>query len=682
MIKLTKILIIITLTLIWLASFGIPALAGSSMDDGTMLLFVGEDIELLSIASRREETPARAPAVAKVIRREEFMQRGHNSLSRILQETPGFHMARRELGHQPYLRGIPDSVLFLYDTVPIGSEISKSLHPIDHELSLAAIKQVEIIRGPSSVLWGPDAFAGVVNVVPLSGRDFQGAESGILYGIPGDHKGAYLNLGHDAGAWDGFISLSARHGLEDSSSATLVSFFDHDGSMPVSPDERTGRKKPGYAYYLDSYSRLNLGRKISLSARLSDSYYPYTVKSHEGDQRWLESRSLPSGYVKLDANHDLDMETRVRLSGYYSRMEHEHEIIDKEITQKESSYYFETLLDRSLFNARGLLTAGLSFKHKEIRNAPVWDSYIPIFLVPDNQTFLPGLQTSDFTNNVWSVFGQYSHKIADFDVMLGLRQDFHREYQDNLSHNTALVWSPLRQWTFKLLHGTSYRTPFARQLIDEEKPDMEKLENYSFQTIWNPEPNLSFGGTIFYNRISNHIMEDPFAGLSRSNSQDFFGLELEADYSPVEKLSLGANLTLVENRGSDEKFRFVEFTLIRPDGTAVDVFRDLRHPFDAGPRAMFNLTATYRASERLTTFAHLEYFSSRKLIFARAEEFQKAPEAWLLNAGASYDDFLINNMDFTLKVRNIGNNRFRTPGTYSMIRGDGISGEVMLRYRF
>jgi len=647
-----------------------------------MLLFVGEDIELLSIASRREETPARAPAVAKVVRREEFMQRGQNTLSRILRATPGFHMARKEYGHQPYLRGIPDSVLFLYDTVPVGSEISKSLHPIDHELSLAAVKQVEIIRGPSSVLWGPDAFAGVVNVVPLSGRDFQGGETGVLYGTPGDHKGAYLNLGHDAGTWDGFLSLSVRHGVEDTSSANLVSFFDHDGTRPVLPDERRGRKKPGYAYYVDAYSRFNLGRNISLSGRLSDSYHPYTVKNHEGDQRWLESRSLPSGYVKLDANHDLDMQTRIRLSGYFSRMEHEQEIIDKELTQKESSYYFETLLDRSLFNARGLLTAGLSFKHKDIRNAPVWDSYIPIFLVPDNQTFLPGLQSSDFTNNVWSVFGQYSHKIGNFDLMLGLRQDFHREYKDNLSHSAALVWSPFRQWTFKLLHGTSYRTPFARQLIDENSPDMEKLENYSFQTIWDPGPNLSLGGTIFYNRVSNHIMEDPFAGLSRSNSQDFFGLELEADYSPVEKLSLGANLTLVENRGSDEKFRFVEFTLIRPDGTAVDVFRDLRHPFDAGPRAMFNLTATYRASERLTTFAHLEYFSSRKLIFARAEEFQKAPEAWLLNAGASYDDFLINNMDFTLKVRNIGNNRFRTPGTYSMIRGDGISGEVMLRYRF
>lgn len=64
-------------------------------------------------------------------------------------------MAQKEWGTQPYLRGIPDSVLFLYDTVPLGSDVSKFLHPLDRELSLAPVKRVEIIRGRGQSSGGP-----------------------------------------------------------------------------------------------------------------------------------------------------------------------------------------------------------------------------------------------------------------------------------------------------------------------------------------------------------------------------------------------------------------------------------------------------------------------------------------------------------------------------------------------
>ncbi|MCK4470089.1 MAG: Plug domain-containing protein, partial [Desulfobacterales bacterium] len=91
--------------------------------DDTMLMFVGEDLEVLSIASRRQESAWQAPAVAQVVTREELEERGIRTLSQALEMIPGFYMARKEWGTQPYLRGIPDSVLFLYDAVPLGSDI-------------------------------------------------------------------------------------------------------------------------------------------------------------------------------------------------------------------------------------------------------------------------------------------------------------------------------------------------------------------------------------------------------------------------------------------------------------------------------------------------------------------------------------------------------------------------------
>src|SRR6056297_2040839 len=150
--------------------------------DDTMLLFVGEQVDILSIASRREESASKAPAVAQVISRDDFQEHGLQTLSQVLERTPGFYMAQKEWGSLPYLRGMPNSVLFLYDTVPIVSDTRKSLHQLDHDLSLAPVKKIEIIRGPSSVLWGPDAFGGVVNVVPLTGGDIDGLETGLMGG--------------------------------------------------------------------------------------------------------------------------------------------------------------------------------------------------------------------------------------------------------------------------------------------------------------------------------------------------------------------------------------------------------------------------------------------------------------------------------------------------------------------
>ncbi len=650
--------------------------------DGTMLLFMGEDIDLLSIASKREESAAQAPAVADVATRKEFIQQGAGTLSQVLEKTPGFYMAEKEWGSQPYLRGIPNSVLFLYDTVPLGSEMSKSLHPIDHELSLAAIKQVEIVRGPASVLWGPDAYAGVINVQPLSGQDVQGVDSGLMYASDRELSGAYLNAGHDAGVWDGFLSLTAKQAVMDDRRANVVSFFDYDGEKPAPPADRFGSQRPGDAHYLDVYGRLNLGSTLSLSGRFSDSRIPYTLSSHDDQERWEERRDLPFGYLKLDANHELDINTTIRFSGYYSQMDLEHRVIDKELSQNEKTYFAELLMDRALFSSQGLLTTGLSYKHKAIDDAPSWNGYIPGYLGPDNVSFLPRVSLSDVHNELWSVFAQYRHAIGDIDLMLGLRQDFHQEYASRLSHSAALVWSPEPEWAVKLLYGTSYRTPFARQLLKESKPDMEKSENYSLQVSWRPQKELTLTGTGFFNRISDHVMNDPYAGLSQPNAQDISGLELEATYSPWDWIDLQANLTLLDHSGSDEDYMYEEYSYIRPDDSGEVFFTELKYPYDPGAETMLNLGATFKPCKKLDLFTGLRYFSSRELIYPRGDVRKKAPSQLLADVSATYRDMGLPGLDLTLSVRNLFDADYDTPGTYSMIEGEPFNAQIMLRYGF
>jgi outer membrane receptor protein involved in Fe transport len=647
----------------------------------TLLMFVGEEMDILSIASRRQESASQAPAVAHVITREEIKERGIRTVSHALEMEPGFYMAKKEWGSQPYLRGIPDSVLFLYDTVPTGSDVSKSLHPLDYELSLAPIKRIEILRGPGSVLWGPDAFAGIVNLVPMTGKDLEGAEAGILYGAPGNQRSFYANAGHDAGLWDAFFSVSGRAGAENASDANVVRFWG-DGTTPVPPEERYGKKSTNDSRYLEASGRFSYGDWFTLSGLVSDYKKNYAMLRPAGDLSWGESRSAPFGLLKMEAKKNLDRSSALRFTGSYSWLNPEYEIIDKTLYQKERTVYGEIIYDRSFLSGRGLFTGGVSYRNKEIDDAPIWNGYLPDYLGPENKNLLPGIAQKDYNARLWSVFGQYNHKVGNVDLSVGLRNDAHDEYSNRLSYNVGAVWAPEPQWIMKLLYGVAYRTPFARQLLEEGRPDPEEIQTVNLQVAWKPSPQaaLSIGG--FVSRIEKHIMEDPYAGLSRPNSQNIRGVELEGRFSPVKSLDLSANLTLLDNDGPSETYHWNDFSSVRPDGTVVKHFTDLTYPYDRGPGALFNLMGTWRPIERLTAFLRLGYFSSRNLIFPRSAETLSVPGVWLLDMSATIREIGIPGLDLEVSVRNLLDRDYETPGTYSLIKGDPATLWVGLRKRW
>ena len=679
-----KIIYLSLLLCIAVASVGGSAAAGErpaeSLDD-THLMFVGEEVEVLSIASRREESAWNAPAVAQVVTREKLDTLGVDTVSDALATLPGFHMAEREWGTEPYLRGIADSVLFLYDTVPIGSDINKTVHPIDNELSLAPIKRIEVIRGPGSVLWGPDAFAGIVNIVPMTGKDLQGAQTGVLYETPGDHRGAYINYGHDGGRWDGFISATVRRGQEDDETFDVVRFWGA-GDSPVAPDERMGHGVPDDARYLDILANLSYEDWFSLSGRISDNEVPHTVTRAGGDVSWPETRHNPGGFLKVEANKTLNLYSGLRFTGYYSRLDPKTEIIGRSVEQEESTTYAEVIYDRSLMTGRGVITGGLSYRRRTVRDAPVWDSFVPDFLSPDNTAFLPTVTLEDYDTTLRSLFGQYRHKWGDVDAWLGLRADDHDDYTDRISYNAGVSWGFRPAWMVKLLYGTAYRTPFARQLLSDENPELEKINCLSAQLAWKPSRLAEFTLTGFINRIDHHIKGDPYAGLSEPNDQRIRGLEVAGNLFVGDHLEVGANLTLLENSGPRETYRFNDYTIVQPDGSVFRHFVDITSPYDIGPKRLFNLSCTWRPTDRFTGFAHLSYTASRKRIFPKATEFPSTSSVWIADVSGTFHDLVADGLDLSIRVENLFDHDYDTPGTYTMIDGHPLTVSVMLEKRW
>jgi iron complex outermembrane receptor protein len=161
-----------------------------------MLLF--QEIPSVYGASKYQQKVTEAPSSVTIVTSDEIKKYGYRSLADILQSVNGFFVTNDRnysfLGVRGFNRpgDYNSRVLLLvdghrlndnmYDQAAIGADA-----PLDVDL----IDRVEIIRGPSSSLYGANAFFGVINVLTKRGRDIKGAEVSTEAGSYDSYKGRF-----------------------------------------------------------------------------------------------------------------------------------------------------------------------------------------------------------------------------------------------------------------------------------------------------------------------------------------------------------------------------------------------------------------------------------------------------------------------------------------------------------
>ena len=647
----------------------------------TMLMFVGEDLEVLSIASRKEEAAWSAPAIAKVVTRKDILETGAKTLADILGGVAGFHVEPTHGGSIPYLRGISNSALVLFDTVPMMSGVEKNNHLMDHETSLASIKRVEIIRGAGSVLWGPDAFAGVVNAVPFTGKDFSGLETGLTLSSADRGRQAFMRYGSDHGPWSSFLSVSARQAEEDDASLNVRRFW-NDGLTPSPVSERFGPGEPDDSHYIDVYYHATVSDWLSLSARISDSRKAFSMADWDLDHIWEEQKSVQSRQFKIEARKDIGIDAGLRLTGYYSTVDRERTVIDRSFDQNEDTLFGEIIYERSLFGADGLLTVGASYKEDHFDDILVWESFFPGYIIPDNQYFFPEFSQNDYDNALYSIFGQYRQKIRNIELWAGVRSDGHEQFEDKISISSGLAWSLSPEYIFKASYGSGYRTPFAKQLAENGHACLEQIQNINFQLQYKPDSKSLFALTLFQNDIDDHVVGDRYegAGLSVPNSQTIEGIELEWEFDASDRLTFFGNATFLANEGPAEIFLFNDYTYVDDEGNVQKHYQTLTHPYDTGSDIMLNFSLAWDITDNIRIVPRVRYFSPRELYYSVGNEIREYPEAWLCDLQVHISDF--RSCDVSLFVNNLFNTRFRTFDAASTHYSESLNAGLIFRYHW
>ncbi len=662
-------------------------IAATALGDDTMLIFVGENLEMLTIASRREEAAWVAPAIADVISRTDIEQQGAQTISQALADTPGVYMNHTEKGTTTYLRGIKNSALYLFDTVPMGSAVRKSDTMTDYETSLASVKRIEIIRGAGSVLWGPDAFAGVINVVPLSGKDFQGLETGFTTLFSDDGKGgeAYLNYGVSGRRWSSFFSVSGRKIWSSDAAFDGVRFWGDDTGHAMNED-LSRQNDPSDDACLQFYGSATYRDWLTVSVRISDHTNAFTVSDPTLPYHWEEQADIRTHHFKVEASKRLSSDAGFRFTGYYSDMRKAHLIPDKPLKQSETSWYGELIYDHSFLDSKGLLTLGASWRRDRFDDVVHWLSYYPYAFASG---YLTDATFSDYDNNLTSVFGQYRHGFDTLDVWIGARYDSHDEYDDETSFNTGFSWK-FGNFILKSIYGTGYRTPFAGQWTQQIEA-LERIENVNVGLSWKQDRTQA-GITAFRNKIENHVVEDSYPGGGRTspNSQTIDGVELELSHQFTPDFKLQANITLLNNKGNDETYWWHDYDFIKDPDTnqVIPHYDELTYAYDAGPNAMGNIRGVWQMTTGIFLVPELKYISARNrtYIVSKGTNFnpsnveyttQSCKAAWVADLNLLVTDVFP--FDLSLYLNNIFDNGYVSSGVYSDAHRAGFSAGVMIK---
>lgn len=661
-----SIIFLLTTLCVWSQAWGGEP---TGQPDDTMLMFVGEDLSVVTVASRRPETPAAAPAIARIVDHRTMEERGFETLAEVLAKEPGFSLSSKARGTVPYLRGVPDGVLFLYDGVPVTMDVTKDFHPLDRELSLAGTERVEIVRGPGSVLWGPDAFAGIVNVVPMRGRDQPGLKAGVFGGSE-DLRGGYLNWGITGKGWDAFLSGSgaAERYPQDTYNTGPVAaggFFEQD--------------RIGLSHYLELAGNIHFGDWLSVSGRVSDFKRRYTMQD-VSDITWAGERKSPINYLKATLTRTIGP-SHFSLTGYVQDIRYDVTDVDLSRSQENRIYAGELLWDRRLFQ-RGLLTAGASFRENKVTGAVVRGGFLPDFLKPENKIFLPVVEQADYDTRLSSVFLQYRHTLQDWSWWLGTRYDDHSQYDSTLSYSLGANWAFKKAWRMKVAYGTAYRSPYSSQIFGGKSFDPEAISTVNAQLAWNPAPERLFTLTGFYSHLRDHIQEDPYGGLSFPSSQKILGLEFSAKTPLWRNLKLDGNITALHNYGEDDQFRAFKYAFVSPDGTKEVVYDTWKQPFDSGPGFMGNLALCYSMAEKTTLTLDAQKSSSIRYSYAKGRASGWYSQPLLLNLAFLKKDLLWKKSSLTFRWKNMLDRDYTVPGLYGPVEGEGASFCVEWSVRF
>jgi iron complex outermembrane receptor protein len=495
------------------------------------------EIPSVYAASKYEQRSTDAPSSVTVITSDEIELYGYRTIGEILQSVRSFYVSYDRNYSYVGVRGFQrpgdynTRLLLLIDGHRTNDAIyDGSLVGGEAVIDVREIDRVEIVRGPSSSVYGTSAFFAVVNLITKRGRDLMGAELGGGAASFNTVRGR-ASVGHRLGDLEYVVSGS----FYESRGADL--YFEEldapetNGGIAEGLDhERSYRLLPKLSYGPFTLQGLFSFRKKGVPTASYGQVFN-DPRSHTIDQLWygeVRYRDRLLDRVNVDA--------KVFVDDYHYEGDYIYDYSEAGdgslilVNHDESRgrwWGAEATVGMALIHGLDL-TAGLELRHNfEERQANA------------DETFA----FEDVHDSV--VFGAYAqgdlHVVPTLRLSLGVRFDAYSTFGGTLNPRAALIWQPYESTAIKLLYGQAFRAPNAYELhyvsVVSKAPEKllpERIRTYELALEQSIDRYARFTGSLFGYEVQDLISlsvepEDDLLVFRNAEESRAFGLEAEIE---------------------------------------------------------------------------------------------------------------------------------------------------------
>ena len=494
-------------------------------------------IEIYS-ASKYMQDASDAPSSVTVVTADEIQKYGYRSLADILESVRGFYITYDRDYSFVGVRGfgrLGDSnnrILVLIDGHQINDNVfGEPYLGTEFLVDVDLIERVEIIRGPSSSLYGADAFFAVINVITRKAPQLKGVEVSFA---PASF-----------GTYDGRASYGGQYrGLDVMLSGT---FYNSRGATLFFPQFDSPATNYGVTRNTDYESFQHILATIS--------FHGFTLQGLFS----ARDKGVPTAYYGALFN---DPRTQNFDYHQYFDLSYQHSFGDTWNFTARTSYdqarlqapvaYSTGLPDGSTtvdtysfrgnwWNSEAKVNWTLFKKHKITLGTQVMDN---LRQDQGDYTAIGNTFVADPASSViWAFYAQDEFAITHtLSLSAGLRYDHYSYFGGTTNPRLGLIYHPFHPTTLKLLYGTAFRAPEPFEMSPDYGPFYDNNLQLKPETIRSVEgvveealgQHFTLEGSVFRNWIDNliSIETNPADGQSiyeNSGGVNATGVEVELD---------------------------------------------------------------------------------------------------------------------------------------------------------
>ena len=633
------------------------------------------DIDSVIGASRYEQKISEAPSTISVITREEIQRYNYNTLIESLNSLHGFYQSYDRNYSYLGVRGFGrpadynSRVLLLVDGHRTNENIyDASVLGTDAILDLQLIERVEVVRGPSSSVYGSNAFFGAINIITRTPASIGGIETSAEIA---SHDTYRLRVTYGDEFENGLGILLSASILDSNGPGRLYypEYDDESSNFGIAENVDDDQSKQAYAKFL--YKGITLtGAYVKRDKGIPTASFG-SVFNDKKNHTWDEISFLNMAYDKT-----LDNDLKVQVSASYNQYDYYGDFIydwsdegdlSYLVTNKDFAYgkwwNASAHINGNFMEDRLSVVGGIEYRKNTDQNQRNFDDDSgDIYMYLDSQK----------KSEISSVYTQMDFKFNDeIRLSSGVRHDDYNTFGGTTNPRLGFIYQPAEDSTVKLLYGTAFRAPNAFELYYHDdggqkanpwlKPEKIETLEFAFEHKFNEQ---------YYGSIS--VFNYSIDGL------------ISAEVDPIDELVVFGNLDEVNSKGVEIEFRAnLENGLLGRASYSWQETKDAttQEILSNSPKHLIKLNVSgpiYKDS----TFAGIELqYNSSRMTLGGGE----SGDFWLLNS-TLFSRELAEGIDFTATVYNVFDTQYSFPGgpehSQDVIEQNGRTFSAKLTIRF